>query len=151
MLAVIWKYLAIVLSSAVKFFFGPLEGYALGLPWLETAALTITGMMLSVVFFTFSGDALRNRLKKTSKKKKLFTKGNRRKIKIWQKTGIYGVAFLTPLLLTPIGGTLLAISFGARKAGIILWMFVSAVFWGIVFTLLVYQATDLLRGLGIKL
>jgi uncharacterized membrane protein len=145
------KYLTIVFSSALKFIFGPAEGLAMGLPWLETFALTVAGMMLSVVVVTYSGDALRNWLKSRKKKKALFSKSNRQKITIWQKYGIYGVAFLTPLLLTPIGGTILAVSFGEKKSRIFIWMLVSAIVWSLVFTLLAYEATDFLRSLGLKI
>lgn len=45
---------------------------------------------------------------------------------------------LTPLLLTPIGGTLLAISFGTPKNKLILYMFVSASIWAFVFSVAIY-------------
>ena len=37
---------------------------------------------------------------------------NRRKVTLWRKYGIIGVALFTPLFLTPIGGTLVANAFG---------------------------------------
>jgi hypothetical protein len=45
---------------------------------------------------------------------------------------------LTPVLLTPIGGTLLAVSSGSPKEKIILFMFVSASVWSVIFSVAVY-------------
>ncbi|MBC8111254.1 MAG: hypothetical protein H7Y04_09370 [Verrucomicrobia bacterium] len=144
------KYLTIILSSAVKFIFGPVEGLALGLTWVETAVFTVCGMMVSVVVFTFFGEFMKEKLtNRFFKQKKLFTPKTRRNVKLWQKYGIYGVAFLTPLLLTPIGGTILATSFGEKKLKIFFWMLISGIFWCLVFTLLIFQAQDFLRKLGL--
>ncbi len=150
MSAQIIKYLTVFFSSSVKFFFGPVEGLALGLSWMETASLTAGGMMFSVILFTYFGKFLKEKVvTKIFKKKKLFTSAHRRNVRLWKRFGIYGVAFLTPLLLTPIGGTLLATSFGEKRFNILIWMLTSAIFWGITFTIIVFQAEDFLRRVGI--
>jgi hypothetical protein len=64
------EYLSVLLSSMFKFIFGPIQGVAYGLGWLETAALTASGMMLSVFFFTYFGRFLKQRF---FKREKLFT------------------------------------------------------------------------------
>ena len=138
------EYLSVLLSSSFKFLFGPLQGKAYGLPWLLTAALTAAGMMLSVVVFTYFGQYLKQRFFKT---KKVFTAANRRKVTLWRKYGIVGVALFTPLLLTPIGGTLVANAFGEKREKIFFWMSIFATIWGILVTLMVYEAGDLLQGL----
>ena len=138
------EYLSVLLSSSFKFLFGPLQGKAYGLPWLLTAALTAAGMMLSVVVFTYFGQYLKQRFFKT---KKVFTPGNRRKVTLWRRYGIVGVALFTPLLLTPIGGTLVANAFGEKREKIFFWMSIFATIWGILVTLMVYEAGDLLQGL----
>lgn len=46
-----------------------------------------------------------------------------------------GIAFLTPLILTPIGGTVVLTSFGVAKKKILFTMLVSALFWSIIFGL----------------
>ncbi|MDX2071021.1 MAG: small multi-drug export protein [Haliscomenobacter sp.] len=138
------EYLSVLLSSSFKFLFGPLQGKAYGLPWLLTAALTAAGMMLSVVVFTYFGQYLKQRFFKT---KKVFTPANRRKVTLWRRYGIIGVALFTPLLLTPIGGTLVANAFGEKREKIFFWMSIFATIWGILVTLMVYEAGDLLQGL----
>lgn len=125
------KYFTVYASSMIKFFFGPLEGFAFGLPWYETFGLTVLGMMTSVFLFSFLGKWLKkNLLDKMNANKKTFSKKSRNIVTTWNKYGLQGVAFLTPILFTPIGGTIIATSFGESKRRIMLYMFVSAMFWG---------------------
>ena len=143
------KYITVFFSSSLKFFFGPVEGLALGLSWTETVLLTAGGMMFSVFSFTYFGRFLKEKvLLKICKKKKLFSPATRRNVRLWGKFGITGISFLTPILFTPIGGTLLATSFGAKKIQIFLWMLGSAFFWGVTITTIVYKGEDILRTLG---
>lgn len=125
----------------IKFIFGPVGGFAAGLSYWETVFITIGGMMTSVVLFTFLGKKIKAwwaTFFNKSHKKQLFTPKNRKKVKIWRKYGIVGVAFLTPLLLTPIGGTLTAISFGEKQSKILFYMFISAVISSFFFTGVIY-------------
>lgn len=125
------KYLTVYLSSMVKFVAGPLTGLATGLGYVEASVLTALGMMTTVLVFTLLGKPLRNFLNRTIwKSRKRFTRRNRQFVYIWKKWGIPGVSFLTPLLLSPVGGALLANIFGGPKKQIIFYMLISAFFWG---------------------
>ncbi len=141
------KYISVLVASMLKFIGGPLSGVALGLRWGETFLFTVAGMMVSVFIFTFLGQTLKyTLLKRFYKNRRLFTPRNRRLVRIWRQYGMAGVAFLTPLLLTPIGGTIVAASFGESKIKIFAYMFLSALFWGLIFTWTVdkigHQALD---------
>ena len=136
---ILFKYLGVWSSSMLKFIFGPIGGYTLGLSFLETVLLTVAGMMSAVLLVTFLGKKIKLWLKGLYKKPTLlFTKKNRRKVTIWRKYGIKGVAFLTPLLLTPIGGTLTAVSFGEKPNKILFYMLISGAFWAVVFSGAIY-------------
>ena len=50
--------------------------------------------------------------------------------KIWDRYGIWGIASLTPLILTPIGGSVLAFSFTKNHRRVFLPMWISALSWG---------------------
>ncbi len=127
------KYLSVFLVGMFKFFIAPFTGFGLGLGFLETYICTVAGMMLSVVIFAYLGKYAKNRFTKFfSKKKRLFSPYNRRLVQVWQKYGMWGVALLTPILFSPIVGTLIAISFGESPLRIIYFMFISASFWGMV-------------------
>jgi len=136
------KAVPVFLSSALKFILGPLEGYGLHLHFITTAVATISGMMMSVIAFTFFGEWLRNVLFKRFFHKKdngeLTKKKSNRFSGFIAKYGLGGVAFLTPVFLTPIGGTILAVSLTKSKKKILLYMLISAVFWAFVFTGIVY-------------
>jgi len=125
--------------SMLKFILGPLTGYALKLNLATTILSTVAGMMTVVFSFTFAGDWLRkNIIHRIFPNRKPFSERNRRFVGVWKKYGIGGVAFLTPLLLTPIGGTLLAISFGTPKDKLIFYMFISASVWASIFSMVIY-------------
>jgi hypothetical protein len=97
-------------------------------------------MMTSVLIFSLLGAGVRAKLfNRRKKKRRLFTSRNRRIVRIWRRYGLSGVAFLTPLIFSPILGTIVASSFGEPWKRIFVYMFVSAVFWGVVFSLLVHQ------------
>ncbi len=137
--------LLVFATSAVKFIFGPALGYARGLPFAATVILTISGMMTSVIIFTYFGDYLKKRIFfKLMRNKKVFSRSNRLKVKIWRKYGIWGTAFLTPIFFSPIVGTLLAVSFENRRLTVIYTMFVAAVFWALVLSFLIYFTSKLI-------
>ncbi|WP_020597783.1 hypothetical protein [Spirosoma panaciterrae] len=138
------KYISVLIASTIKFIGGPLTGVALGLSWLETAIFTTLGMMLSVVVVAYAGAALQalwQRYRPTPPKR--FTRRTRLAIRIWKRAGMAGIALLTPLILTPIGGTILAISFGVKRGQLLLYMLISGTIWAVVQTVAIYQIPGL--------
>lgn len=139
------KLASVIIASTIKFIGGPLTGAALGVPWLQTALGTALGMMISVAVVTFAGNAIQAVIDRyRSQKPRRFTKRTRRAVRIWKRFGMAGIAFLTPLLLTPIGGTAIAVSFRVGRLRLLSHMLVSAVFWAVLQTLLLYQIPGLL-------
>jgi hypothetical protein len=132
---IILKVATVYFSSMLKFIFGPLGGYAAGFSLLVTILVTVAGMMTVVLLFTFFGNWIREKfITRFFKKRNKFSQRNRRFVTIWKKYGLIGVAALTPIILTPIGGTLLAVSSGSPKEKIIFYMFISASVWSILFS-----------------
>jgi uncharacterized membrane protein len=138
------KYLSVFLISAVKFIGGPLAGISLGLSYLETVLFTVAGMMTSVLVFSFIGRAASRWYTnyRREKQKPVFGTRSRRIVKIWRSFGVIGVAFCTPLLLTPVFGTIVAAVFGTSKRRIFLHMLWSALFWSFVLTYMVFEFRD---------
>lgn len=135
----ILKIISVYFSSMLKFILGPLGGYASGLNIFVTILITVVGMMTVVLLFTLSGTWLRrNVLGRFFKPKDETTAKGRKFIIFWKKYGLVGVAALTPIIFTPIGGTILAITSGSAKDKIISHMLISAVFWAIIFSSLIY-------------
>jgi uncharacterized membrane protein len=140
MIELISKYVFVWALSMVKFFLGVLAGLTTGLSYLESVFLTILGMMTTVVVLSLLGIKYRNDVMRQfrSKNHKTFTPQSRKVVRIWRKFGVMGISMLTPVLFTPIGGTLIVLAFGEKKRQIFKWMLVSAVFWSVVLNGIVF-------------
>jgi hypothetical protein len=126
----IGKYLSVYFVSMLKFIGGPTLGFAVGLSMIETVATTVMGMMTTVVIVSFFGPGLRKWINKTFRKdQKVFSQRNRKFVIFWNKYGLFGISFLTPILFSPILGTLLVNAFGASRFKILGYMLFSAIFW----------------------
>ena len=135
----ILKAIPVYFSSMLKFIFGPLGGYAVGLMLVTTILTTVAGMMTVVLLFTYAGTWLRNKVtQRFFGKQKKFSQRSRKFVRIWSKYGLVGVAALTPIFLTPIGGSILAVSSGSPKEKIVLFMLISASVWSVIFSVAIY-------------
>lgn len=132
------KAIPVYFSSMLKFIFGPLGGYGVGLHLITTILTTVSGTMTVVFMLTFFGNWMRRRIFARFKKKKINLKRAAKLEMIWKRYGLFGVALLTPIILTPIGGTLLAVSSGSPREKIIFYMFLSASFWSVVISTAIY-------------
>lgn len=142
----LYKWLSIYLISMVKFFAGPLSAAALGLSPFETIVCSFLGMMTSVAIFSTLGSWVKiNVFSRFSKSKALFTKRNRKMVALYQRFGLRGIAFLTPVIFGPIIGTMIAASFGEHKRRIFLYMFISGFVWSIALTYIFHYLKELIR------
>lgn len=109
-------------------------GYAAGLHIITSMTITFLGMMTSVVIITFFGKLLhKGILKKWFEKREEKATNSR-----WRKYGLLGLAIMTPLLLTPIGGSILAVAGGYPRARILIYMTVSAGLFAVIATGIIY-------------
>ncbi|TPG62434.1 hypothetical protein EAH73_18835 [Hymenobacter nivis] len=121
----------------VKFLGGPLAGVSMGLPFALTLLLTVAGMMTTVVIISGVGRVWvrHKQQQRRLRRAPIFSTRSRNIIKVFRRFGMGGIAFLTPVLLSPIGGTVIATLLGVPRGRILLHMLWSAVFWGGVLTL----------------
>ena len=114
-------YLTVYASSAIRFFLGPALGVGYGLGLEVIVLLTTAGMMSTVFSITFLDHIILIFMSHffNLKKRKKFTPRMRKFIKIWKYSGIKGVAFITPILLSPVFGAILLNAVGAKKKEII--------------------------------
>lgn len=132
------KAVSVLLLSMLKFILGPMTGFALGLHFITSTLATIGGMMMSVALFTYFGEWIRAMVLRTFyRHSRKFTSRTRR-IARWRKYGLTGIAILTPVVLTPIGGTLLAVGATRSKGRILAAMGASAVAWSLIFNGVIY-------------
>lgn len=143
-------YFAVMAASSIKFVAGPITGFGIGLSMLETILCTWVGMMTTVTIMLTIGRFLVQQISRLRvQKPKLFSGRARYAVRVWQRFGIIGIAMMTPLLFTPIGGSLLALSFKVPTLRVLFFMALSGIFWAIVFTAMMYQLT-FVRELLIK-
>ena len=135
------KYLSVAALSAFKVL--PGLGLAMGYQFnaLELFLTLGIGSMVGVTAFTLLGTQIRQWIQHRRKSKsQTLTSKKIRKIRrilnIWRRFGIWGIAFLTPPLISPPFGALIAVAFREDRRRILLTMFASIVFWCGLFAIL---------------
>ncbi|WP_234996991.1 hypothetical protein [Hymenobacter roseosalivarius] len=139
------QYASVYLLSTLKFFAGPIAGTAAGLSFALTWGLTVAGMMTSVLIVSGVGRAwaLHIRQRRQRKGKPIFSKQSRRIVRIFRRFGMPGIAFLTPILFSPIGGTVIATQLHVPRSRILLHMLWSAALWGVALTFMTIKFSHL--------
>ena len=99
--------------------------------------LDLKRMMITVVVVSLFGEGLRSLLVRLRGPPRLFSRRTRRAVRIWRRAGVVGVAFLTPVLFSPIGGAILAASFRPKKRRLWPAMAASALCWGLLMSFVV--------------
>jgi len=95
-----------------------------------------SGAIFGTVFFTYLSagllkwwDKLKDKWFTSKHPKKIFTKSNRRVIRIKHRFGLTGIAILTPIFLSIPIGAFLAERFYKDKKKVIIYLSISAIFW----------------------
>lgn len=107
-------------------------GFTLQLHPVTTAILSSLGSLLSAVIIIFFGSSLRIWLIKRFQRNNMGK--DSRMGRIWNRYGIIGLGFLSPLLTGAPLGAAIGISFNAEPRKLLLWMAVGIVFWSCVLT-----------------
>ena len=141
-----WEIVLVFLLSTTKFVFGAVP-FALGLGFSFFEAVTVTslGGFTGVTVFVFLSEKIVDRLRKRRLEKKLaeehaadgkpapkkFTRKNKIIVQVKRRFGLIGIAFLTPLLFSIPLGCFLAVRYFKPKHKIMIYMFVSVLFWSV--------------------
>jgi hypothetical protein len=107
-------------------------GFTLQLHPVTTAILSGLGSLLSAIIIIFFGSSVRTWLIKRFQRKNMGR--DSRMGRIWNRYGIIGLGFLSPLLTGAPLGAAIGISFNAEPRKLLLWMAVGIVFWSCVLT-----------------
>ena len=104
--------------------------------YIMAIASSCTGSIIGTVIFTylFAGilkwwNNLKFGMFSSKHPKNIFTKSNRRIIRIKHRFGLTGIAILTPIFLSIPIGAFLAERFYKDKKKVILYLSISAIFW----------------------
>lgn len=150
MLEIILQYVSVIALSSLKV----IPGLGLALVY-EMNALEIfislsAGGILGIFLFTLLGEQIRGWMKRRRQKKykdnpkPLKIRKARRILRIWNKYGLVGVAILTPPMISPPFGAIIAVAFRESRMRILIYMSISVVVWAAIFALLGDQILELL-------
>lgn len=110
----------------------------------ETMLVACGGGIFGNVFFTYLSAVLLKALHNFRVKhdlihrKKIFTSFNRRIVRVKNRFGLAGIAFITPILLSTPIGAFLAERFYKDKKKIIIYLSAATLFWGLSLYLLIF-------------
>lgn len=125
-------FFEVFLVAMVKFLFAYPMALANKMNFGVSMLATSAGMMTTVSIITLFRKQVKGFIDKFYfNKRKIFSKTNRRIVKIYQRFGLWGIALATPPLLTPIGGTLVAVARGESAQRVLFVMFIASIIWGL--------------------
>jgi hypothetical protein len=138
----------ILFSSTIKFGFSTLAVIAADLG--PGGSITnLLGGLAGIVLFVYLGDFLRKKLmhKYPNRFGKRFSKSSRFLVKVKQKHGLAGVAFLTPVILSIPVGVMFSLALTSDKKKVMAYMMISCLLWAFFFSLPYYAFQLDVKGL----
>lgn len=114
--------------------------------FLETILWTNAGGILGIYFFAYLSEKLLAWWKRTFRRsnrhmladeqqvKKIFTRRNRRIVRIKQKYGLIGIALITPFLLSIPVGVFLVVRYYRSTRSRFLYLIASNLVWSVIYT-----------------
>jgi len=114
--------------------------------FVETILWTNIGGIIGICFFAFLSDKVivwwnrtfrkkRMELRSQWEKKKIFTKKNRRIVRIKQRYGLFGITLSTPFLLSIPVGTFLVIRYYRSSRVKFAYLIGANLIWSVIYTL----------------
>jgi len=114
--------------------------------FLETILWTNVGGAAGICFFAFLSEKLMAWWKRTFRRsnrhiledeqqvKKIFTRKNRRIVRIKKKYGLIGIALITPFLLSIPVGVFLVVRYYRNSKSKYLYLIAANLFWSVIYT-----------------
>lgn len=146
----IFKIVQVILLSSVKFIFAPPVSIEMGFNYAQTLLATTAGGIIGVIFFYHLSGWIINfyRTKispvfarkrhrqhsETSKvrRSKTFSWRNKTLVKIRRKWGLFGIAALTPTILSIPIGSFLASKYYSKNRNTLVYLSISVAVWSVI-------------------
>jgi membrane protein DedA with SNARE-associated domain len=136
----ILEFLSVAGLSALKVIPGAALAVVYELSPIEIFLTLFIGGMAGIFAFSYFGTRIRDWRKRRRMQKGIQKpykiRRIRRIMRIWRKFGLAGVALLTPPMISPPFGAIIAVAFGERLERILIFMAVSMAIWAGLFALL---------------
>ncbi len=125
----------------------PVAIYVMGMSFTETLVYTniggILGALVSVYFSRFLIHIWNRywpeKLKFRRKTSRIFTKRNRRFVKLKSNYGLIGIVMLSPVVLSIPVGSFLTVKYYGNRIRNIIYLIAGQLFWSVVYTLIYTQ------------
>lgn len=128
----LYKYVLVFIGAAIPWI-EVLAVVPLGIIWgLSPAIVMITafiGNMVTLIPVVIAFDRLKLWYVRRRQKQDKPSKKSVRAVKLFQKYGVIGLAFLGPILLGTHIAAFIGMAMGARRQNMILWMGISIAIW----------------------
>jgi len=134
-----YEVISVFLTSAVKFFAGPILAKSFGFTYLQSVVVTTVGGIVGVFVFFHLGARIvhffPNFFKPVNKKRKIFTKKNKFFVKLIRNYGLFGIAIFSPIFISiPVGSFLAARFFESHKVMALAILSMSVLLWSVSIT-----------------
>ena len=116
--------------GALSLWVGIPTGLVLGLPPVLSGVTATVGALLGATLVTLAGE----RLQRWVYNWRWFAERRERLERLWNRYGLIGVAFQSPVFAGTLLSALVALGLGAPPRRLLFWIGVSLVFWGAVLT-----------------
>jgi hypothetical protein len=146
------KALTIILLCTWKFAATfPVAVYVMKMSYLQTILYTNIGGILGALIFVYISAMLIKLWKNyvppsirfSKKERKIFTRRNRKLVKMKATFGFFGIIILSPVILSiPVGSFLIVKYYGSRITNV-LWLIAGQVAWSLVYTIFYTQIRQL--------
>lgn len=131
-----------VAFGALDLWMGIPVGLVLGLSPVLSGIAATAGALLGATLVTLAGERLQHRVYSW----RWFAKRRERVQRLWNRYGLIGVAFQSPVLGGTLLSALVALGLGAPPRRLLFWIGVSLVFWGTILTGAVVLGFSLFEG-----
>ncbi len=150
-MAEFWEALGVMLISTLKHtLVGVPTGFAAGFGMLEVILYTAIGGVSGVFFFMYFASTAKKAylwyLKKRGIQPRKFTKTNRFIVRVKQRFGLYGLAFITPPLISVPVGAIIAATIYKNKTRAFAFLVGGVLFWSVLGSCIVGPIAKLIAG-----
>lgn len=140
------KIVEVSLIASVKFLLAPFEAERYNMSFWQSFLYTTGGGTMGIFVFYYAGSFISRwwtknvaRIKSfftrrpitdfTGENKKIMTRTNKLIVRVKNKFGLAGIAFVTPCLISIPIGTLVAVTIYRKRKPVILYLMISLILW----------------------
>ena len=140
------ELLGVLALGVVELWAAVPAGIALGLPPALVWLATLCGALVGIVVVVLAGERLRTWIVGHVGRGRAREGGPVRRV--WERYGVVGWGLVGPLLVGAPLSAALAVSFGAPRRRLLLWLSAGVVLWTTVLTVAVVLGVDVVRDLS---